>query len=62
MTALARTSDNPIMAARRPTVMFDLDAHCRWLNGLSWVVASGQPYFVGVRDRPDGGTERYLGR
>lgn len=31
-----------------------LHDHVAWLNGLNWVRLSGKPYFVSVRDTPNG--------
>ena len=52
---------NPLIAARKPVVSRDIDQFCAWCNGLSWVRASGAPYFVNTRTGPNG-IERFLDR
>lgn len=36
--------------------------HVEWLNGLNFVIASGRPYFVAERQKPDGIIEHFVDR
>lgn len=55
-------SANPLLVISKSSHSKSLESHCHWLNGLNWVQASGNPYFIAERTKPDGSIERYLGR